>query len=205
LIDSYYIIASNYFEIINSLLKLQQGSLPLLAPPSQQWGGRPGSSGPQQSKPMPTAPRFMNSSNRFQELAEEKDRGNRLNSNQQPPSSLRDSMPSAQSPYATNTYISTPTRRISPPISNASSRENSRPVSPKDTPPLSMINNECTADVPETVKNIFEEFCSGANTADTLDWIKQRFPGKSNPLFYIINFSSYIHNLYIYIIFFNSS
>lgn len=159
----------------------QPSTLPLLAPPV--WGRGPGSGGMQPSKPAnETPPRFVN---RFNSLAaddRERDRDNRdrLNSNQQQPNS-RNSMPPVQQqqqqhhhPY-TPTYSPSP-RRLSPAPSSTSSRENSRPVSPKET--NSGMNNEIgTADVNETVKNIFEEYCSVGSTSDSLEWIQQRFPG----------------------------
>lgn len=148
----------------------------MLAPPINTWGRsnqtQSNTSGPpSSSRPPPpvTAPRFMN---RFQGLHDDSRLNN--NSGNQPPSAGyrdRDQMPHTQQyPPAPS-----PLRRISPAPSSTSSRENSRPVSPKESSPA--MRDECTANVNESVKNIFEEYFSVGKFDDTLHWINRRFPG----------------------------
>jgi hypothetical protein len=161
----------------------------VLGPTSWARGVNPPSGGgpPQQSsKPVSTLPpRFQQqqqlNANRFQGLSSNEDRLS--SSNQGPPSSAgyRDQMPplSSHQSYQQPQNLPPPSyRKQSPPTSSASSRENSRPVSPKDSRSLAG-ETEITADVNETVKNIFEEYVSVGKSDDTLHWIQQRFPGKS--------------------------
>jgi len=134
---------------------------------------------PQSSKPMPNLPpRLQNSMNRFQGLSSNND-DNRLSSNsQQPSSGYRDQMhPSSHMQFQPQQHQAPPFRKVvSPPPSSTSSRENSRPVSPKDSA-SSANESEITADVNETVKNIFEEYVSVGKSDDTLHWIQLRFSG----------------------------
>jgi len=66
-----------------------------------------------------------------------------------------------------------------PPQLMPSHRQRSPPPSRSEPPPPPQQReaDEPSADVNETVKNIFEEFLSVQKVEDTLDWIKKRFRG----------------------------
>jgi len=113
--------------------------------------------------PPAAAPSNLSSFNRFQGLYQS-DGGRTSSDGPNKPSSVR----------------LLPHHRESPIGSNASSRENSRPVSPvrsKEPSRSGTPTPAVTAALDETVKNIFNEYFSVRKFEDTLHWIKSRFPG----------------------------